>query len=109
MTTKLKLKSGDEVKVITGGSKGKTGKIIQTFPKLNRIVVDGVNPAKRHLKTRKSGEKGQTVEFFMPIHASNVVLVGEGGKTVRHDDRKAEGEPKKKSVKKSAKKAEETA
>lgn len=109
MVTKLKLKSGDEVKIIAGSDKGKTGKIIQTFPKLNRVVVDGVNAAKRHLKTRKSGEKGQTVEFFMPIHASNVVLVGDGGKSVRHDDRKAEGETKKPAVKKASKKAEETA
>jgi large subunit ribosomal protein L24 len=107
---KLKLKSGDEVKVIAGKYKGKTGKIIQTFPKLNRVVVDGVNPAKRHLKTRRSGEKGQTVEFFMPMHASNVVLIGAGGKNLRHDDRPADGEVKKPApkAKKAAKKTEET-
>lgn len=81
---KLRIKTGDMIKVIAGASKGKTGKVIQTFPALNRVVVEGVNPAKRHLRTRRSGEKGQIIEFFMPIHASNVQLLGEDGKTRRH-------------------------
>lgn len=84
---KLHVKSGDMVKVIAGASKGKTGKVIQTFPALNRVVVEGVNPAKRHLRTRRTGEKGQIIEFFMPIHASNVQLMGEDGQTRRHKQR----------------------
>jgi len=84
---KLKIKKGDIVAVITGTDKGKTGKVIQVFPKLRRVVVEGINVRKRHLRPRKSGDKGQTVEFFMPIHSSNVMLVDEEGKTVRHDDR----------------------
>ncbi|MDO8584320.1 MAG: 50S ribosomal protein L24 [bacterium] len=74
MTT-LFVKTGMIVKVLTGKDKGKTGKIIQTFPKLNRVVVEGVNINKRHLRTRKQGEKGQIIEFPMPIHASNVKIV----------------------------------
>lgn len=69
---KLHIKSGDMVKVLTGKDKGKTGKVLQVFPKLNRVVVEGINQSKRHLKTKQSGQKGQVVEFSMPIHASNV-------------------------------------
>lgn len=81
---KLLIKTGDMVKVLTGKDKGKTAKVIQTFPKLNRVVVEGVNAAKRHLKTRRQGEKGQVVEFSMPIHSSNVLPIGDAGKAVRH-------------------------
>jgi large subunit ribosomal protein L24 len=84
---KLLIKTGDMVKVIAGSSKGKIGKVIQAFPKLGRVVVDGVNPAKRHLKTRGSTQKGQIVEFFMPINVSNVMPMDASGKTVRHDDK----------------------
>jgi large subunit ribosomal protein L24 len=82
---KIRIKTGDQVKVIAGKDKGKTGKVLQVFPKLNRLVVEGVNSAKRHLKTRKAGQKGQVVEFFMPLHISNVLPVGADGKPVRHD------------------------
>ncbi|MCI0479475.1 50S ribosomal protein L24 [Candidatus Uhrbacteria bacterium] len=84
--TKFRIKTGDIVKIIAGKDKGKTGKVLQTFPKLNRVVVEGVNVSKRHLRARKSGEKGQTVEFSMPLHASNVLPVTDSGATVRHDD-----------------------
>jgi large subunit ribosomal protein L24 len=86
---KIHIKSGDQVKIVAGKDKGKTGKVIQAFPKLNRVVVEGVNAAKRHLKTRRSGEKGQVIEFFMPIHASNVQILGEDGKVHRHTKRVA--------------------
>jgi large subunit ribosomal protein L24 len=88
---KLRIKTGDTVKVLTGKDSGKTGKVIQTFPKLNRVVVEGLNISKRHLRTRQRGEKGQTVEFSMPIPASNVQIVGEDGKTRRHKQRNRSG------------------
>lgn len=87
MTTKLRIKTGDMVKVITGAHKGKTGKVIQVFPKLRRVVVEGVNAARRHVKTRQQGQKGQVIEFFMPIHASNVLPLDAGGSAVRQDDK----------------------
>lgn len=85
--TKLLIKTGDLVKVMTGKDKGKTGKILQVFPKMQRVVVEGVNVSKRHLKTRRQGEKGQVVEFSMPIHISNVQPVLDSGKVIRHDDK----------------------
>ena len=84
---KLALKTGDEVMVMAGKDKGKKGKIVQTFPKLSRVVVEGVNISKRHLKSRKGTDGGQVVEFPMPIHSSNVQLVGADGKTMRHHKR----------------------
>lgn len=85
---KLLIKTGDEVLVTTGRDAGKKGKIVQVFPRLNRVVVEGVNVMKRHMKTRRQGERGQVVEFPMPIHASNVQRIGTGGKAVRHNKRK---------------------
>lgn len=83
---KLRIKTGDMVKVIAGKDKGKTGKVLQAFPRLNRVVIEGVNVSKRHLRTRREGEKGRVIEFSMPIHASNVLGLDESGKTLRHDD-----------------------
>lgn len=75
--TNLFVKTGTMVKVTTGKDKGKTGKILQTFPRLNRVVVEGVNVTKRHLRSQRQGEPGQIVEFPMPIHVSNVQIASE--------------------------------
>lgn len=80
----LRIKTGDEVIVIAGKDKGKKGKVLQTFPSKNRVVVEGAHLTKRHLKSRRGGEKGQVVEFSMPIHASNVQRIGADGGPVRH-------------------------
>ncbi len=87
---KLLIKKGDMVSVIAGKDKGKNGKVLQAFPAINRVVVEGVNKCKRHLRPRKSGERGQTVEFFMPVHASNVMLQDSAGKKIRHNKRPQE-------------------
>lgn len=80
----MKLRTGDNVKIIAGKDKGKTGKIIQTFPKLYRVVVGGVNITTRHLRPRKRGEKGQKVSFAAPIPASKAMVVCGGcGKSAR--------------------------
>ncbi|MFA6429307.1 MAG: 50S ribosomal protein L24 [Patescibacteria group bacterium] len=83
----LHLKTGDEVIVVAGADKGKRGKLTQVFPKMNRVVVEGVRVCKRHLRSRKTGTAGQIVEFSMPIHASNVQLIGMDGKPLRHTKR----------------------
>jgi len=79
--TKLHIKTGDLVKVMTGKDKGKTGKILQAFPAMHRVVVEGVNLSKRHIRTRRQGEKGQVIEFSMPIDASNVIRLDEAAAT----------------------------
>ncbi len=68
----MKLKKGDNVKIIAGKDKGKSGKIVRALPKMNKVVVEGLNMIKRHQRPRKSGEKGTILNMAMPIHASNV-------------------------------------
>ena len=71
----MKVKKGDNVIVITGKSKGQTGKISKVLIAQNRIIIEGVNKTKRHVKPRATGEKGTTIEKESSIHASNVKLV----------------------------------
>ncbi|GAB4163435.1 MAG: 50S ribosomal protein L24 [Rickettsiaceae bacterium] len=69
--TKLKIKKGDKVKVITGKSKGKIGDVLKVFPAENKLLVSGVNLAKKHTKPSQVSEGG-IVQKELPIHVSNV-------------------------------------
>ena len=71
----MKIKKGDTVLIISGKDRGRKGKVLKSFPKENRILVEGINLKKRHQKPKKTGEKGQTVSFPAPIHISNVKLI----------------------------------
>ena len=71
----MKLKKGDNVIVIAGRDKGKKGKIVRVLNEKNRVLVEGVNMAKKNQKPRKSGEKGQVITMAMPIQVSNVMIV----------------------------------
>lgn len=70
-----KIKTGDTVRMISGKDKGKQGKVTQVFPDYQKVVVEGLNIAKRHLRGRKQGEPGQVVEFASPVPADKVQLV----------------------------------
>lgn len=70
----MNIKKGDNVKILTGSSKGKTGKVTQVLRDENRVVVEGVNVKKVHKK--KTGSKpGSIVPVAMPIDASNVAVI----------------------------------
>ncbi len=71
----MNIKKGDNVKVMTGKDKGKSGKVIQVFPKLNKAAVEGVNVMTRHIRTRQQGQSGQKLQFAAPLDASNLMLV----------------------------------
>lgn len=71
----MKIKNGDTVLIISGKDRGKKGKVINVFPKENRIVVEGVNLRKKHTRPKKQGEKGQIVEIAAPFNVSNVKLI----------------------------------
>lgn len=73
----MKLKTNDQVKVLSGKDRGATGKVIQVFIPEGKVVVEGVNKIKRHLKAKGSGksQKGQVLELSAPIPASRVALV----------------------------------
>lgn len=78
----MKIKKGDNVIVIAGKDKGKTGTVTETLPKSDQVLVDGINVATRHQKNRRMRSQGQIIEKTMPIHVSNVSLL-EGKKPVR--------------------------
>jgi len=71
----MKIKKDDTVLVISGKDRGKKGKIIKVLPQENRIVVEGINLRKKHLRPRREGEKGQVVEIAAPLNVSNVKLI----------------------------------
>ena len=71
----MKVKKGDKVIVIAGKTKGQTGKIVSVNRVTERVIVEGVNKTKRHIKARSKTEKGSTIEKEAPMHSSNVKLV----------------------------------
>jgi large subunit ribosomal protein L24 len=71
----MNVKTGDEVLVITGKDKGKRGKIKQAMPKDQRVVVEGLNIIKRHMKQRGPGKPSGIIEREAPIQVSNVMLI----------------------------------
>ena len=71
----MKVKVGDKVKVLAGKYKGKEGNVIKTLKKDNKVVVEGVNVVKKHVKPNRFNEVGSIQEMEAPIHVSNVKLV----------------------------------
>jgi large subunit ribosomal protein L24 len=73
-----RIKKGDTVQVIAGKDLGERGEVLAVLPKEDRVVVNGVNIAKKHQKARQVGNQqipAQIVEFNAPLHLSNVMLV----------------------------------
>ena len=71
----MKLKTGDKVVVISGKDRSKEGKIIKILKDENKVIVEGVNVCKKHLKPKNNNGTGEIVEVERPIHVSNVMLV----------------------------------
>ena len=71
----LSIKKNDKVIVITGKDKGKTGKVLRVFPKADRVLVEGLNKAKKAKRRTQQDQQGGFVELEMPMHRSNVMLV----------------------------------
>ena len=82
---KLRIRKGDQVKVIAGKDKGKTGRVLRAYPKTNKVLVEGVNMIIKHQKARQSGRPGRTgvqdiqeggrIEKPAPLYAPKVMLV----------------------------------
>ena len=79
----MKVKVGDNVKILAGKDKGKEGRIIKTLKKDNKVVVEGINIVKKHVKPNRMNEVGSIVEVEAPIHVSNVKKVEETKKEVK--------------------------
>lgn len=71
----MKLRKGDEVKIIKGKDKGKIGKIEKVLPKEQKVLIPGVNVAKRHLKARSTRQPSEIVSVAKPIAIANVMLI----------------------------------
>jgi len=79
----MKIKVNDNVLVIAGKDKGKSGKVIKTLRDEEKVVVEGINISKRHTKPRTNNDKGGIFEIEMPIHVSNVKKVDEAKKSTK--------------------------
>ncbi len=90
----MKVKVGDKVKVLAGKDKGKEGRVLITLKKKDRVVVEGINIVKKHLKPGRTNETGGILETENPIHVSNVKVVTEEkkAKTTKKSTKKEVGE-----------------
>lgn len=77
------VRSGDEVIVTTGSDKGRRGKVLRVLTNEDRVVVEGVNVRRKHLKPSQQNPQGGVVSLEMPIHISNVSPVDKNGKPTR--------------------------
>ena len=71
----MNIKKGDKVIVISGADKGKTGTVQRAYPKLNKVVVEGINVHKKHKKPTQATTEGSIVDIYVPIDASKVALI----------------------------------
>ena len=71
----MKLRKGDNVIVLSGNDKGKTGEILEIIPSTQKVIVKGVNIRKKHVKPRKAGEEGGIIPSEYPIHSSKVNVI----------------------------------
>ena len=76
----MNIKKGDKVKVITGAYKGTIGEVTKAFPKEDKVIVEGVNMVKKHLRPTQQTPDGGIVEKEAKIHVSNVMLYDEKAK-----------------------------
>lgn len=76
----MRIKKGDKVKVITGAYKGTIGEVTKAFPKEDKVIVEGVNMVKKHLRPAQQNPDGGIVEKEAKIHVSNVMLYDEKAK-----------------------------
>ena len=73
----MKIKVGDSVLVLAGKDKGKTGRVIKTMAKKDKVVVEGINIVKKHVKPNRANENGGIFDIEAPIHVSNVKKIVE--------------------------------
>ena len=71
----MRIKKGDNVSVLSGNDKGKTGEVLEIHPKTNKLIVKGVNIRKKHVKPRKAGEEGGIISVECAIPSSKVNVV----------------------------------
>lgn len=100
----MKVKVGDNVKILAGKDKGKEGKVIRTLKNQNKVVVEGINMIKKHSKPTNTNDKGGIFDIEAPIHVSNVKVI-ENKKEAKKSEKKSEKAEVKTEVKKTTKTA----
>ena len=70
----MKIKKGDQVSIISGKDRGKTGKVLKVFPAEGKILVEGIFLKKKRQRPKKSGQKGEVVNMVSPINSSNAMI-----------------------------------
>ena len=100
----MKVKVGDNVRVITGSNKGKEGKVLKVLRNENKVIVDGVNLVKKHVKPNRENETGGILETEAPIHISNIKVADK--KAEKKEAKEAKKEVKETITKKTSKKKE---
>lgn len=98
---KLKIKSGDTVKVIAGDHKGTTGTVTRVYREKNKAIVEGVNMVSKHTKPSAKNPQGGIVKKEAPIHISNLALVDPKTKDTTRVGYRMEGDKKVRFAKKS--------
>jgi large subunit ribosomal protein L24 len=71
----MRIRKGDQVRVVAGNDRGKEGKVLKVFPESNRVIVEKINLIKRHQRRTQTNPQGGIIEKEAPINASNVMLV----------------------------------
>lgn len=71
----MKIKKNDKVKILAGKDKGKTSTVVKVFPKRGKVLVEGINIAKKHVRPTKKMPQGGTIDLPVPVNVSNVQLV----------------------------------
>jgi len=99
--TKLKVKTGDLVKIIAGNHKGEQGKIVRVFPDKNKAIVEGINIVSKHNKPTTENPQGGISKKEAPIHISNIALVDPKTKEATRVGYRMEGDKKVRFAKKS--------
>ncbi len=74
-TNQMKIRKGDRVEVLTGKDRGKQGEVLTALPQVRKVIVDGVNVAKKHQKPRSATMQGGIIDKDMPLPVANVALV----------------------------------
>jgi large subunit ribosomal protein L24 len=71
----MKIKKGDRVRVLTGKDRGKEGEVMRAIPERDKVIVDGVNVAKRHQRATRATTQGGIIDKDMPIPVANVAII----------------------------------
>ena len=96
----MKVKVGDNVKILAGKDKGKEGKVLRTLKKKDKVVVEGINIIKKHSKPNNKNDQGGIFDIEAPIHVSNVKVI----EAKKEEKKEAKAPAKKAAAKKPASK-----